>query len=331
MFLGIDGGGTKTEFVLIEESGRILASWREGPAYYLETGMERLRTLLVSGVQQVLRIANIAPRDIAFAFVGLPAYGEDSGLLSQLQEAAAAALPATPHRCGNDMICGWAGALGGTDGINIVAGTGSIAYGEFESRSARAGGWGELFSDEGSAYWIAREALRHFSRMSDGRESRGPLYELLRTHFRLEDDLDVCAALYGPPPLSRSAIAGLAPLVTKAATMGDRAAAQLFDLAAQELASLVHAVRDRLAVPAEQRIAVTYSGGLFTAGNLLLQRLTQLLDGGERRYSWVTPKLPPGAGATLYAARQAGVELSPEAIAQLARECAAAGTGGNEQ
>ena len=74
------------------------------------------------------------------------------------------------------MVCGWAGALAGEDGINIVAGTGSIAYGEYRGRSARAGGWGELFSDEGSAYWLAREGLRLFSRMSDGRAPRGALY-----------------------------------------------------------------------------------------------------------------------------------------------------------
>ncbi len=59
--------------------------------------------------------------------------------------------------CGNDMVCGWAGSLACADGINVVAGTGSICYGEYQGRSARCGGWGELFSDEGSAYWIARQ------------------------------------------------------------------------------------------------------------------------------------------------------------------------------
>ena len=68
----------------------------------------------------------------------------------------------------------------------IVAGTGSIAYGEYAGRHARAGGWGDLFGDEGSAFWIAREGLRLFSRMSDGRAARGPLYDLLRERFELE-------------------------------------------------------------------------------------------------------------------------------------------------
>jgi hypothetical protein len=58
----------------------------------------------------------------------------------------------------NDAVCAWAGSLGGEDGITIVAGTSSIGYGERKGRAARAGGWGEPFSDEGSAYWIHIQA-----------------------------------------------------------------------------------------------------------------------------------------------------------------------------
>src|SRR5437879_13624105 len=94
------------------------------------------------------------------------------------------------------MVCGWAGALAGEDGISVVAGTGSIAYGEYEGRRARAGGWGELFGDEGSAYWIAREGLRLFSRKSDGRTPRGPLHAGMRRHFCLETEADLCGEIY---------------------------------------------------------------------------------------------------------------------------------------
>ena len=130
------------------------------------------------------------------------------------------------------MVCAWAGALAGDDGINIVAGTGSIAYGEYRGRSARAGGWGELFSDEGSAYWLAREGLRLFSRMSDGRAPRGALYEHVRHHFGLQDDLDLCGALYGKSAAQRSQFAQLSRLVAEAAGAGDEQAAALFRQAA---------------------------------------------------------------------------------------------------
>ncbi len=108
--------------------------------------------MLVAGIQETLAEASVSPGELTYAFIGLPAYGEDSAQLARFDRIASAVLPPQRCRSANDVVCGWAGALAGRDGINIVAGTGSIAYGEFVSRSARAGGWGELFSDEGSAY-----------------------------------------------------------------------------------------------------------------------------------------------------------------------------------
>jgi N-acetylglucosamine kinase-like BadF-type ATPase len=318
-FLGIDGGGTKTDFLLIDETGAMLASHRAGSAYYLETGFDALQAMLVAGIQETLKQAAMAASQLEFAFIGLPAYGEDSVLLPRLDRIAAEVLPAGRYNCGNDMVCGWAGALAGRDGINIVAGTGSIAYGEFEKRQARAGGWGELFSDEGSAYWIARGALTLYSRMSDGRSPKAALYELIRERFQLRADLDLCAAVYGPPALSRGELAALAPLVARAAREGDAGACQLFESAAQELATIVHAVRDQLLVPLRLPLPVSCSGGVFRLEDLLQPMLVNALGAGDRRYEFVAPQLAPVAGAALYAAKLAGAALSAESIATLAR------------
>jgi N-acetylglucosamine kinase-like BadF-type ATPase len=322
-FLGVDGGGTKTDFLLIDESGRILSRQRAGSAYYLETGIEGLRTLLGKGITATLAQAAVSPEALSFAFVALPAHGEDSRLLPVLDAAPSHVLPAQRYRCGNDMVCGWAGALAGLDGINIVAGTGSIAYGEFAGRTARGGGWGELFSDEGSAYWVAREGLTLFSRMSDGRTARGPLHALLRDHFELHDDLDICAAVYGPPALTRSAIAALAMRVAQAARAGDDQARALFFAAASELAAVVHAVRDRLQVPMSLALPVSYSGGMFQFADLLLEPFRAALKQGGRGYEFTAPRLPPEAGAALNAARLAGTPLNPSALAELQRQLGA--------
>jgi hypothetical protein len=112
-------------------------------------------------------------------------------------------------------------SIAGQDGINLTAGTGSIAYGEFKGRTARAGGWGELFSDAGSAYWIAREGLNLFSRMSDGRTPRGLLYDAVRRHFELQSDLDLCAAIYEKGQMRRSHLAALSMLIADASDAGD--------------------------------------------------------------------------------------------------------------
>ena len=318
-FLGVDGGGTKTDFLLIDASGAVLASHRGGSAYYLEAGFDALQAMMAVGIRKVLQQAGLTAADIEFAFLGLPAYGEDRALLTRLDGIVADVLPVGRYRCGNDVVCGWAGALAADDGINIVAGTGSIAYGEFQGRGARAGGWGELFSDEGSAYWLAREGLTLFSRMSDGRAPKAALYELIREHFHLEADLDVCAAVYGPPPLARSSVAALAPLVARAALQGDAGARGLFEQAAQELAAVVHAVRDQLNVPPRTPLPVSYSGGMFRLDGLLQPLLETALGAGERRYEFVAPRLSPVAGAALYAAKLAGAALSTGSIAALAR------------
>jgi len=323
MFLGVDGGGTKTDFLLIDATGAVLATHRSGSAYYPETGVEALEQLLVAGIHAMLQEAGLEPAQIAFGFIGLPAHGEDSALAARLDRVAERVLPRARYRCGNDMVCGWAGALAGGDGINLVAGTGSIAYGEWVGRSARAGGWGEIFSDEGSAYWVARETLGLFSRMSDGRAPKGPLYELIRQRFDLRSDLDLCAAIYGPPTIARSELARLAPLAVKAAAAGDVGAQQVFTKAATELAALVHAVRRALEPPPQAVLKVSYSGGMFKYGRTLLDPLRAALEAAQRSYEFAAPRLTPVAGAALYAARLGGCALSSQAVTQLAYRCAA--------
>jgi N-acetylglucosamine kinase-like BadF-type ATPase len=316
-YLGVDGGGSKTRFLLLDEMGTVLASHAEGPAYHVEIGAEALRAMLAQGIKTTLRQGGVAASHLTFAFLGLPAYGEDQAAVPLLDAAPSGTLPPARYRVGNDMVCGWAGALAGDDGINIAVGTGSIAYGEYRGRSARAGGWGELFSDEGSAYWLAREGLRLFSRMSDGRAPRGALYEHVRRHFALQDDLDLCGALYGKSAAQRSQFAQLSKLVAEAANAGDDQAAALFRQAACELAEIVDAVRVQLLVPPAVELPVSYSGGLFQLRDLLLTPLQTALTGGTRMYRFLRARLPPEAGAALQAAKLSGEPLTAGSIAML--------------
>lgn len=313
-YLGVDGGGSKTAFLLIDEAGHVLAAHTEGPAYYLETGWDAMRAMLARGILATLDKAARPPSSLGFAFVGLPAYGEDSRLVAALNTAASPTLEPAQYRCGNDAVCGWAGALACQDGINLTAGTGSIAYGEFNGRAARAGGWGELFSDEGSAYWIAREGLNLFSRMSDGRTPRGPLYETVRRHFALQSDLDVCAAIYDKGQMQRSHLAALSRLIAEAAAAGDAHASALFSRAAFELAQIVDAVHRQLEIPDHVTVLVSYQGGMFKQRDLLLARLQSKLAMDDRHYRFVAPRLPPAAGAALYAAKLSGAPLLGSAV-----------------
>ncbi|KQN76050.1 N-acetylglucosamine kinase [Duganella sp. Leaf61] len=318
MFLGIDGGGTKTAFALIDSAGNVLARHQDSSAYYIEVGMAGVAAMLARGCAAVFAAAGVTAADVSFAFFGLPAYGEDRTALAQLNALPRAVLGHDRYLCGNDMVCSWAGSLACADGISIIAGTGSMAYGEFAGRIARAGGWGELFSDEGSAHWIARAGLGLFSRMSDGRAPRGPLHRLVRERLSLQEDLDLCQVVYGELKEQRSRIAALSRLVSEAAAHGDHQAQAIIDTAAAELVEMVDAVRRALGVADGQEVAVSYSGGLFGDDGPLHTPFAAALATRGAAYRLAPPRLAPVLGAALYAARRAGTPLSTAALEHLA-------------
>lgn len=317
MYLGVDGGGTKTAFVLADDTGRVLASHVEGSLYHPEVGLDGVLATLRRGAEVVSRAAGATPLG---AWVGLPAFGEDSRVQARLESLPAEAFPGIAVGRGNDLECSHAGALGGADGISLVAGTGSMTWGTWHGRSVRCGGWGEVFGDEGSAYWIAREGLALFSRMSDGRAERGILYDVIRRRANLDADLDLSGQVVSDA--ARSGFAAYATAVHEAAAAGDVDAHEILNAAARELAKLVRATRRMLGVPPVSTIVASTSGSVLGEGGLVLPELRRLLaseNGGAARIELRAPLMAPVLGAVALAARAAGRELSSDAIAALAR------------
>jgi N-acetylglucosamine kinase-like BadF-type ATPase len=304
IYLGVDGGGTKTEFVCIDQPGAVVARHTEGTTYHLQVGLEGAVRALDAGIAAVCAQVGVRPDDLAFAFFGLPAFGEDNDIDPQLQQHCGRLLGHDQYLCGNDMICGWAGSLGCADGINLVCGTGSIGYGERQGRAARVGGWGEIFSDEGSAYWIAIQGLNAFTRMSDGRLPKGPLHETFRRKLGLDADLDICAKIMGERGLERDGIAALAPIVADAAAAGDPAAIAIHELAADELAAMAAALRAKLGFASDEPVPLSWSGGVLTNDSSVRSRLEARLHAAGP-FQLVKPRHSPAYGAALYARHQA--------------------------
>jgi N-acetylglucosamine kinase-like BadF-type ATPase len=303
LYLGVDGGGTKTAFVLADESGTPLAEVTGPGTYYFPVGIDLVERVLRDGVARVTAAAGVQVETIDRAFVGLPGHGEASGDLAELDAATRRVLGHDRYDVGNDAVAGWAGSLGGADGINIVAGTGSIAYGEWRGAAHRAGGWSEVFGDEGSAYWVAVRGLNAFSRMSDGRLTSGLLQGAIRERVGAATDLDVIGVVVDGWGAKRDRIASLAPAVTEAAEAGDSAAQAIVDDAGGELAALVGAVRAGLGVPSGETVPVSYSGGMFKAAGIRAAFEAALPPGCDLR----EPVAGPALGAALYARRRAGV------------------------
>jgi N-acetylglucosamine kinase-like BadF-type ATPase len=313
-FLGVDGGGTKTRFALIDHHGSLLAETQLGTTYHPQVGLEGVRDVLARGTGEILHTASITAADISHAFFGLPAFGEDTSMVPRLRALPGTILGHDRYTCDNDMVCGWAGSLGCADGINIVAGTGSIGYGQRQGRAARAGGWGEAFSDEGSAYWIVIQGLNKYSRMSDGRLPKGPLYAMFNEALRLQTDFDICTHVYGERASSRGDLAQLSRLVARAAQAGDAEAIGIFTRAGEELAQIALAVRSALRFEPEEVALVSGSGGAFNTGHLLLTPFREALQATRLPFDFLKPMYEPHIGAALYAARLAGtLGLAPRA------------------
>lgn len=309
-FLGVDGGGSKTAYVVLDGAGQTLAEVVGPSCYYFASGIELLERVLTEGVTEVTAKAGITAAELDHAFFGLPGYGEISADIAQLNAIVHALLGHDRFALHNDMVGGWAGALAGGDGINVVAGTGSIAYGERQGRAHRAGGWSELFGDEGSAYWVAVQGLNAFSRMSDGRLPRGPLHSLLAQRAGITEDLDLVGIVVDQWGGGRAEIARLATTVVEAADAGDTEAGAILHRAGQELVGLVEACRDQLGYQDGEHVAVSYSGGMFSAPSFRTT-FSRALQAAGSGYQLCTPLYGPAVGSALYAMKLHGAELPP--------------------
>ncbi|WP_342805482.1 BadF/BadG/BcrA/BcrD ATPase family protein [Alteromonas sp. M12] len=320
MFLGVDGGGTKTAFVLINAHGDVLASHQEATCYHVEVGIEGAKTVIAKGIYALLSKAGKTVNELEYGFLGLPAFGEDSGVDPILATLPSNILPQQNYQCDNDMVNAWAAAFAGQDGINMIAGTGSIAYGKRNGKSARCGGWGELFSDEGSAYWIGRKGLMLFSRMSDGRDIKGPLYYKLKETFNIINDLDMSALVLTKWQGSRGKIAQISTLVFEAALEGDLLAKQIFSDAGKQLAEIVEGTRKALQFSSDEEVKVSFSGGAFSASDIITKPFSEALQGFSDTYHIQRPEFPPDIGAAIYAAKLSGKALSAVALERLKKK-----------
>jgi N-acetylglucosamine kinase-like BadF-type ATPase len=316
-YLGVDGGGSKTAFALIDDQGRVLARATAPTSYYFNDGFDVVERVLVQGVTDICTQADCTTADIDSAFFGIPGYGEASADIERLDAVPAGVLGHDRYRCDNDMVCGWAGSLAGADGINVISGTGSMTYGERQGIGRRVGGWGELFGDEGSAYWVATQGLNAFTRMSDGRLPRGALHGLLKNRLELASDLDVVSLIIDKWSGNRSSIAALATTVCDAARDGDDIAEKILSAAVGELVELVETTRRLIGFTEHETVPVSYSGGMFS-GPEFLDMFVTALDAQPAKFDLKRPLLDPALGAALYAAKHSGHPLQPDALHQLA-------------
>jgi len=305
LFLGVDGGQSSTTVLIANERGRVLGRGVSGPCNHAGAGEGRAKLLraVLGGLAQACEEAGLDPETVQFAAACFGMSGGPDDKLAILEEILQADRLIVTH----DAETALSGGTPDGQGIVVIAGTGSIAFGRNASgQTGRAGGWGYVFGDEGGAFDLVRQALRAALRMEEGWGPPTALREKLLESTGASGANQVLHDFYAPQ-WPRSRVAGLAREVDLAATEGDAVALRLLENAAQELALLAAAVRSQLWSP-EDGVDVVYVGGVFESGRLRerFRMLVELVDGNR----CAAPHYGPAEGALLQAMRASG--LNPE-------------------
>ena len=295
-YVGIDGGGTKTAVCVAGTDNSIMrysntagSSWREHGVWKVAQNLKKAVNSIIG--EEYGLIAGIA--------MGLPCHGESAEGDVVLERAVREAFTGIPIYFTNDVEVGWAGSMALGPGINIVAGTGSIAFGkDVHGNTARSGGWSEFFGDEGSCYWVGRKVMELFSKQSDGRLPKDELYTTVFRELNLKDDFSFIDLIYTKYSSYREQVASLQFLAEKAALAGSTSAKTLYNDAVNELLLLISAVHNKLNFSGE-KWNVSYSGGLFKAGDLVLPQFMREIE--KRGGRLISPRFAPVQGAVLLA------------------------------
>ena len=286
--IGIDAGGTKTVGLLADETGQVIAEERGSGANLQTHGELEVEKVFDDIMEALAQGRTISAVGLGIAGVDRP-HDEAviRGILRRLGHRE------TVRVVNDAAIALMAGAADGV-GIVVLAGTGSISYGQDRAgKSARAGGFGFLLADEGSGYWLGHQALRATVRAADGRGPETRMMPIVFEALEVSSVSDLVPRVY-EKGLPKHRIAALAGVVQRARDEGDAVAAELIESGARELALAARAVARQLDL-GDGPFPVVLAGGAFKACPSMVTPLEKHLDLPGARPALLT--VEPARGA----------------------------------
>jgi len=303
--LGIDGGGTKTVACLAlgrpGESPRLLGRGRTGPGNPRAVGFDQALANIDAAIEAAFGQAAVSRGPAACACLAAAGTGREADR-ARVAEWAQQRLLARRIEVVNDaepLLAagtpeGWGGAL--------IAGTGSFAYGRTPSGvTARTGGWGYLFGDEGSGYALALAGLRAAAQAADGRGTALRLLEQFQRRLDVARPPLLVEAIYRSD-MDRRRIADLALVVLDTAAEGDAIARELIAGAARDLAQMVSVLSDKLGL-CRDGLPLALAGSLLLGSPLVREQLVEDLCTTGGFQPRIAPVAEPVLGAVTLAHR----------------------------
>lgn len=300
-FLGFDGGATKTECVLADSEGRVVGRSVGGPSNPLRAGYMRAWFALSEAADAVLSRQKLSAGHIRGICAGLGGAGRP-GVARRARTFFERAYENAEVRVTTDLEIALEAAFGSDEGIILLAGTGSAAFGRDDNgRTARAGGRGPWFSDEGSAFDIGRSA---FKAVVEAEEARGPETALSKRIFKWHQTRDGDSLIERVAKNPDDVFPKTFPLVAEVAERGDEVSLEILSAAALSLARLAASVVDQLGWHSRE-IPIAKVGGVYGRSKHFDAAIDTELNRLLERVRLVPLEITPAEAAVRMAVRMA--------------------------
>jgi N-acetylglucosamine kinase-like BadF-type ATPase len=293
--VGVDGGGTKTEAIIMDANLQVIGEGRSGPSNPLRVGITGAAAAVREAIDSACAMARLRRADLVAAEIGLA--GARRKELRERMRETLATLSIGEVEVVTDAEIAMYGATDGAPGVVVIAGTGSICCGiNARGKSFCAGGWGPIAGDEGAGAWLARRALRAVAHASDGRGPETLLTELACSYFHVSTPDDLTTAIYAPT-ITNERLAGFGRDVVEAAKRKDAVALEIVMDGGTELGLAAVAVIRHLQMERD-RFQIAYVGGVFrSAGELILNPLRNEVKKVAPRTYFEPPRFAPAVAA----------------------------------
>ena len=298
-FLGFDGGGTKKDCVLVNAEGDALAQATAGPSNPLRAGYAKAWFTLSDAADVVLARQRIKASDIRGICAGIGGAGREA-VAKRIATFLERGFPEASVDVTTDLAITLEAAVGQGEGIVLVVGTGSGAYGRDASgKTARAGGRGPWFSDEGSAFDIGRRALATVVRAEERRGPETRLTAQILSWLGCGDWNRVMDWVIKNPD---DVFPRIFPLVAELGDKGDPLSREILSVAAESLGELARSVLERLHM-LEWEVPIAKAGGAIGRSQFFDAAIDASLRHMAPRANVVTLQVRPAEAAAKLATR----------------------------
>lgn len=290
--IGIDGGGSKTEFILFTESGKILKRVLLGGSNPNNVGMESTINTFTMGIDALVGTET----EVCGIFVG--ASGLDTGEnTKEVKNILKKKYPNAAIRCENDIFNVIACGTNPDRCIAAICGTGIAVYANENGELRRFGGRGYLLDEGGSGYHIGRDAICAALDVEDGLQEKGLLSECVRQKLGA-GVWDSIRKIYGE---SQSYMASFATCVFEAYAGGDEQARQILEKNAAYLAKLINMAAES----GGKKTHIVASGSIVARSEVFRG---MLMDKLKEDLVLEVPDYPPVYGACIMACKLCGIK-----------------------